>query len=136
MGNEMSNAPQHALPLIRTFMDLIGAEGAKSPTTPTSGTHSNLHVPSQPVQQQQYQPSPMSVHAIVDWENTESAMPPPPPQPPQPQPQPQPPSQEPFVPNNVSTAAWQQLFSSAATPFFESEFDWQSKSLRMGDWDF
>ncbi|CAO3628393.1 unnamed protein product [Mucor hiemalis] len=106
MSNEMNNTPQHALPLIRTFMDLIGAEGSKSPTTPPSNNN-NLNVPSHPVQHS----SPMSVHAIVDWENTETTLPQ---------------AQETFVPNNVSTAAWQQLFSSAATPFFESEFDWQT----------
>ena len=109
MGREMTNAPQHAIPLIRTLMELIDADktgGSKSPLTPPFN-NTNLNPPVQPVQQ----PSPMSVHAIVDWGTAPTH-----------------PVQEPFVPNNVSTAAWQQLFSSAATPFFESDLDWQGKN--------
>lgn len=142
MGVEMTNAPQHALPLIQTLMDLIGVKKEESTHETMSGTHTNPPtttttnnqttttfntdnnttpfnaVPGvsnttflQPQQPLPQQPSPMSVHAIVsDWN--------------QPQDKVQP---EPFVPSNVPTAAWQTLFASAATPFFDNESDWQSE---------
>ncbi|KAL0140155.1 caspase domain-containing protein [Mucor lusitanicus] len=141
MGVEMTNAPQHALPLIQTLMDLIGVKKEESTHETMSGTHTNPPtttttnnqttttfntdnnttpfnaVPGvsnttflQPQQPLPQQPSPMSVHAIVsDWN--------------QPQDKVQP---EPFVPSNVPTAAWQTLFASAATPFFDNESDWQN----------
>ncbi|KAI9478233.1 MAG: caspase domain-containing protein [Benjaminiella poitrasii] len=63
-------------------------------------------------QQQQYKP-PMSVHAIVSdlhsaqkINNNNQEMT--------------------FVPNNVPTAAWQTLFSSASTPFYGNDSDWQN----------
>lgn len=125
INKAVSNAPQHALPLIQTLMDLIGAEklgqGSKSPTTNTPPTNTNntnsnnLKTPSQPIQHT----SPMSVHAIVDWGNTDNLSS----SPSQQQ------QQETFVPNNVSTAAWQQLFATAATPFFENDLDWQGKNI-------
>lgn len=111
----MSNAPP-AIPLLQTLMDLIGTE--KKETSDESSntnhntytTHTNMNSAlSVPVSQ----PSPMSVHAIVsDWGNNGL---------------PSIQQQETFVPNTVSLAAWQSLFSSAATPFFENETDWQSK---------
>lgn len=140
MGVEMTNAPQHALPLIQTLMDLIGVEKEESTHTTMPNTHSNptttttTHTttfntdnhttpfnampgdnntaflqPQQPLQQQQ--PSPMSVHAIVsNWNQPQGKV-----------------QSEPYVPSNVPTAAWQTLFASAATPFFDNESDWQSK---------
>lgn len=126
----MKMAPQ-AVPLIKTLMTLIGAEKKeneklKSPVTTT------LHPPTQPQPQPEHyhhaaagpstfafsppvlHPSPMSVHAIVsDWNAPSSST--------------STTQQEPFVPHNVSSAAWQNLFSSAGTPFFENHSDWQSK---------
>ncbi|KAL9538414.1 hypothetical protein MBANPS3_010949 [Mucor bainieri] len=143
MGVEMTNTPQHALPLIQTLMDLIGVEKQESTHGATSNVHNNPNTTTtttsstqatafntanhttpfnampgannntaflQPQQPLQQQPSPMSVHAIVsDWNQSQDKVQP-----------------EPFVPSNVPTAAWQTLFASAATPFFDNESDWQN----------
>lgn len=148
----MSNAPHHAIPLIQTLMDLIGADKKESNSTgkaktppdnhtnniPDSiyndaTTHTNPNTLSQPLNSysQQPQPSPMSVHAIVsDWNDTPAnnynagmsnnnnqSMPT------------EQSNQESFASNNISIAAWQSLFASAATPFFDNESDWQSKCI-------
>lgn len=152
MSKENSSVPRHTLPLIKTLMDLSGAAAAKSlgesastntPPKPSSNTYNssfeasakaaptanNIYNPYPPQQQQsfnnnlQQQPSPMSVHAIVsnDWDKNVNQ---------QQQQQPQQQlhqQQDTFVSNNISAAAWQSLFSSAATPFFDNESDWQSK---------
>lgn len=149
MGREMSNAPQNAIPLIQTLMDLIGADkkensSSKKAKTPpdhnipdiynntamyansdTSTAQSSSNTLAQPLNNvsQQPQPSPMSVHAIVsDWNsvptnNYNQSIPA------------EQSNQESFASNNVSTAAWQSLFASAATPFFDNESDWQSKPV-------
>lgn len=99
MSHVMTNAPP-AIPLLQTLMDLIGTDNKQEET-------SNVSAFTAPTTQQL---SPMSVHSIVsDWGDNDlpSA------------------NQETFVQNNVSLAAWQSLFSSAATPFFENETDWQ-----------
>ncbi|KAI7888416.1 caspase domain-containing protein [Mucor mucedo] len=112
MSHVMTNAPP-AIPLLQTLMDLIGTDTIHEETSLTA-----------PTQQQQL--SPMSVHAIVsDWGDTDL------------------PSSaatssagnngESFVQNNVSLAAWQSLFSSAATPFFENETDWQATLASLFD---
>ena len=154
MGVEMTNSPQHALPLIQTLMDLIGVKNEESNNSfdSNNNNNNNNNIPSmqtnpnnttnfnsmpgannvkeenttflQPIQQQQQQqqqqPSPMSVHAIVSgWNETQDTG------------KVNQPSQESFVPNNVSAAAWQTLFASAATPFFDNEPDWQGKFISM-----
>jgi hypothetical protein len=151
MAKEMSTIPQHTLHLIKTLMDLSGAAAknqgenstpatniptqssknynssseSSSNTPTTTSTYNNVYHQQQ--QQQpinnnvQQQPSPMSVHAILsNWGKDDNNQQ-------QQQQQPQPQQQDTFVPNNISAAAWQSLFSSAATPFFDNESDWQSK---------
>jgi hypothetical protein len=141
MNKEMSNAPQHAIPLIQTLMDLIGADKKENssgkaktpPDHPIPDIYNNTATYANPSSsstssQQQPQPSPMSVHAIVsNWDDTptnnnyntdmSNSIPD------------EQSNQESFVSNNVSIAAWQSLFSSAATPFFDNESDWQSKYI-------
>lgn len=149
MNEEMNVAPQ-AMPLIKTLMNLIGAEKKeperpKSPVAaPTHQYHAGPASSSYAFAPPPLQPSPMSVHAIVsDWGNNnmsslqrqqqeaqqqlqaqhqqhqqQQA---------QQQQQQQKQQQDTFATQNVSSAAWQSLFASAATPFFENETDWQSK---------
>ncbi|KAI8077365.1 fungal-specific transcription factor domain-containing protein [Gilbertella persicaria] len=124
--NQQIDIPNHALSLIKTLLDLIGVE-KKENSSEGSSTNNNDAEETPNTNQtnlnttfiEQPHPSPMSVHAIIsDWNqapsdnNTLS-----------------PPSQSnTTAPNIASTAVWQSLFTTAATPFFDSGVDWQSKS--------
>jgi hypothetical protein len=110
LSDEMPHGPQ-AIPLIQTLMSLIGVDIDKEQLDPihnangyavpsTSGYTTNVNTATS------INPSPMSVQTIVsDWNN------------------------EPPKADAASAAAWQCLFSSAATPFFENEADWQGKVM-------
>jgi hypothetical protein len=113
LNDEIAHGPQ-ALPLLQTLMNLIGVDIDKEQIDPihntngyavpsTSGyttTATNVNTATS------INPSPMSVQTIVsDWNN------------------------EPPKADAASAAAWQCLFSSAATPFFENEADWQGKVM-------
>ncbi|GAA5813861.1 hypothetical protein MFLAVUS_007348 [Mucor flavus] len=156
MNEEMNMAPQ-AMPLIRTLMNLIGAEKKeperpKSPVAaPTHQYHAGPASSSYSFAPPPLQPSPMSVHAIVsDWGNNnmsslqrqqqetqqqlqaqhqqDQQQ-----QQQQAQQQQQQQQQDTFTTQNVSSAAWQSLFASAATPFFENETDWQNTLASLFD---
>ncbi|KAI8888422.1 hypothetical protein K501DRAFT_240329 [Backusella circina FSU 941] len=113
LNDEMSNGPQ-ALPLLHTLMSLIGVERKEAETNPINSANSNGFNSSTTIpfiaSANTINPSPMSVQTIVSgWDN-----------------------EIPKV-DNASTAAWQCLFSSAATPFFENEADWQATLASLFD---
>ncbi|KAI8390155.1 caspase domain-containing protein, partial [Blakeslea trispora] len=131
--NGLINPPTHAAALIKTLLNLIGAEkqeNAKEKSCRKDNVYSELKTnnlnKNRFVQPSSYT-SPMSVNAIIsDWENRTSDN-----------------SYQTYVPlannnssgssNVVSTVAWQSLFASAATQLFDNDVDWETTLSTLFD---